>query len=78
MDEKTVSQNTNKNLSTGMHTAIIGNTMVRDIQDEIAFAVNETERDKYADKLPIGSFVALYGMAHMWQLKPDRTWATVY
>ena len=76
MRDKTISGNTIKSLQNGMHDAIVGGIIVRDIPSQMVFLSEESELTNFTDK-PVGTIAAIYGFSKMWQLKPDKTWATI-
>ena len=75
MNEKTVSNNSIKELSWGMHDAVVSGELHRDIPTRLIFVANTTERD--ALEVYAGQFVATYGCTNVWQKKGDGTWATI-
>ena len=76
MKEKTVSNNSLKGLEWGMHDAVVNGELVRDIPTRMIFVANSTERDALTN-VAAGTFVATYGLEHIWQRKGDGTWATI-
>lgn len=76
MAEKTINANAFKALTIGMHDAVIGDDIIRDIQTKLVFVPTQADLAKLAD-YPTGTFAATYGAGSMWQKKPDGTWASV-
>lgn len=76
MNEKTISNNSIKGLEWGMHDAVVNGELVRDIPTRLIFVADSTERDLLPDIFS-GTFVATYGLSHVWQRKGDGTWATI-
>ena len=74
--EKIVGNSSLKRLTWGMHDAIIGNEIVRDIPSKVVYVSAESELSNFADE-PAGTVAVQYGFAAIWQKKPDGTWATV-
>lgn len=76
MNEKTVSNNSIKELNWGMHDAVVNGELHRDIPTRLIFVTNTTERDAL-ENIAAGTFVAAYGLANIWQRKGDGSWATI-
>ena len=73
MNEKTVSNNSIKELTWGMHDAVVNGELHRDIPSRLIFVANTTERD--ALEVYAGQFVATYGCVNVWQKDVDGEWA---
>lgn len=76
MNEKTVSNNSIKELNWGMHDAVVSGELHRDIPTRLIFVANTTERDALTGVMA-GQIVVTYGCANVWQMKGDGTWATI-
>lgn len=77
MAEKTISHNYPKILNLGMHDAMINGDIVHDIQSRVVFVTSSDELANFTTVEPVGTIAIQYGLANMWQLKPDRTWESV-
>lgn len=77
MQERVKSVNSTKMLVVGMHDAVVGGELVRDIPTRIVFAKDTTERDSVKEKMYAGQFVVLYGLKHIYQLDGDGGWKTI-
>lgn len=78
MAEKTIYQNTPKVITLDTHCAIIDGDVVHDIPTRLVFVQSESELANFTDKEPAGTMAAKYGFANMWQLKPDKTWESLW
>ena len=61
----------------GSHGAYLEGELISNIPDEAVYVDNSSDLSALVDKLPVGALAIQYGFVHAWQLKPDKTWATV-
>ena len=64
MDKKQTGTMGRKVLEMGMHDAVVDGALHTDIPTRVIFVTDTTERDALEDLEP-GTFVALYGLAHV-------------
>lgn len=76
MREEVKSNNSIKALQWGMHDAVVNGILQRDIPTRLIFVKNTTERDAQ-ENIAAGTFVATYGLSHIWQRDGDGTWAVI-
>ena len=76
MDEKTVGNNSLKTLNAEMHDAIIDGVLNRDIPSKMVYVEKQADLATLP-RYPAGTIAAQYGFTHLWQQKPDGTWATI-
>ena len=76
MREEVKSNNSIKALQWGMHDAVVNGILQRDIPTRLIFVKNTTERDSQ-ENIAAGTFVATYGLSHIWQRDGDGTWAVI-
>ena len=77
MKDKTVNQAYPRILQWSVHDVIQNEEIVRDIRSKMVYVSDYSELAHFTDE-PIGTFAATYGLTALYQLKPDRTWATIF
>lgn len=77
MDQKIATNNSLKSLVWNMHDSVVNGVVMRDLTSNIVYVETESQLSQFVDR-PAGTFAATYGLTGLWQLKPDKTWATVY
>ena len=64
-------------LKTGTHDAMVDGVHVTEIPNRTVYISSSEEKDELADKLLPGTYVALYGLSHIWQLNDSGTYETI-
>ena len=76
METKPIDTIGRKVLELGMHDAVKSGELITGIPTRISFVANTTERDALEGLAP-GTFVATYGLEHVYQLNGSGSWATI-
>ena len=61
----------------GSHGAYLEGELISNIPDKAVYVNSSSDLPALVNELPVGSLAIQYGFVHAWQLKPDKTWATV-
>ena len=68
--------NDEKGIQSGIHNIFVNGEIIRGIPSKLCYVMTKSERTNFENE-PAGTIVATYGLANMWQLKPDKTWAVI-
>lgn len=60
----------------GVHDIIMNNEILRNIPSKMGYVTSQAELANYVNEDP-GYMAIQYGLKHMWQLKPDKTWEPI-
>lgn len=61
----------------GSHGAYLEGEIISNIPDKAVYINSSSDLPALVNELPVGAIAIQYGFVHAWQLKPDKTWATV-
>jgi len=76
MDTKILDTVGRKVLELGMHDAVKSGELITGIPTRIIFVASTDERDALEGLAP-GTFVATYGLEHVYQLNGSGSWVTI-